>query len=65
MKLEFETPTPPSCVECKFHTLVTDGRYGPWVFKCLIDDNIKIVPREGVKVRNADCPGVISEEECE
>jgi len=57
VKFEFEMPTPDSCVECRFQTLKTDGRYGKWVFRCLIDEDIKIEAREGLKKRHPDCPG--------
>lgn len=57
MRFDFETETPNSCVECRFHTLKTDGRYGPYVFKCLISPDIKIAPRDGLKQRHQNCPG--------
>lgn len=60
MRFMFEIPTPESCVTCKFHTLVTDGRYGQWVFKCLISDSIKMFPRDGLHQRHPDCPGKLS-----
>lgn len=57
MKLSFEIPTPNSCVECRFHELKTDGRYGKWLFRCLIDEDLKINPKDGLKQRHSNCPG--------
>ena len=57
MRFEFEIETPPSCIECKFHELKTDGRYGKWILRCLIDDGIKISPRDGTRSRDENCPG--------
>lgn len=63
MKIEFEMPTPNACIECQFHTLVTDGRYGPWVLKCLLNSDIKTAVKEGLKKRNDNCPGRIENED--
>ena len=63
MKLSFEIQTPNSCVECRFHELKTDGRYGKWIFRCLLDENLIIQPRDGVDHRDPKCPGKETEDE--
>ena len=63
MKFSFEIETPASCVECRFHELKTDGRYGRWVFLCLIDSGIKINPKDGLHRRVENCPGIVEEKE--
>ena len=62
MKIVVDIPTPKACVDCKFHTVETDGRSGPWVMKCLIDNSIKAPVGEGVNRRNDKCPGIMEED---
>ena len=62
MNLNFDIPTPETCVDCPFHFVATDGRYGPWILQCLVDKSIKISPKDGTKMRNPNCPGTLEDE---
>ena len=61
MHIEMDIPTPKACVDCPFHTIDTNGRYGKWIMKCLIDSTIKMEVREGLMERYAGCPGLEKE----
>lgn len=63
MKIVLDMPTPKACVDCRFHTVETDGRSGPWVMRCLIDRDIKVHVSEGVDKRNNKCPGNLESED--
>lgn len=63
MYIDTEIPTPDSCVDCKFHLIETDGRYGKWIMRCMILNTIKMDVNEGLKARSPDCPGVVVNEE--
>lgn len=58
MKLNFDIPTPESCMKCRFAHFGTDKRYdGDYLYTCLIDPNIKTPLKEAMARRNDHCPG--------
>ena len=65
MFLHVDIPTPKACVDCRFHTVDTDGRYGKWIMRCLVKQDVKMEVKDGLKTRNPLCPGIIKEEKTE